>query len=144
MSKFSGKCDLYDHIYIIHGQGLSEKEAFERFKDATGGIIYKHYTIKADKYRNKVPVEVMKAIRFFDMLDLVKYYPYVIATSSYYKDENGKEHEHVVLSENSYVDTIDDDMYFHDMATNSHSLDHTLIYREALKQEYIRLVKEYY
>lgn len=144
MSKFSGKCDLYDHIYVIHGQGLSEKEAFERFKDATGGIIYKHYTVKADKYRNKFPMEVMKAIRFFDILDLVQYYPYVIATSSYYKDENGVEHEHVVLSENSYVDTIEDDMYFYDMATHSHSIDRTLIYREALKQEYIRLVKEYY
>ena len=39
MSKFSGKCDFYDHIFM-HADRENEIDAFNEFKDKTGGIIH--------------------------------------------------------------------------------------------------------
>ena len=44
MSKFSGKCDLYDHIYTIGTKGTNDNmtmlEKFNIFKERTKGVIY--------------------------------------------------------------------------------------------------------
>lgn len=44
MSRFTGKCDLYDEVYMIGSAGVpdgaSESEKFEAFRKETGGVIY--------------------------------------------------------------------------------------------------------
>ena len=40
MSMLTGKCDLYDEIYMIGGEGKTEEEAFDDFLRRTGGVIY--------------------------------------------------------------------------------------------------------
>lgn len=52
MSKFSGKCDLYDHMMMLvsHQKGnvyvSDEYECFNEFKRRTQGKLYQHYLIK--------------------------------------------------------------------------------------------------
>ena len=55
MSKFSGKCDLYDHIMMEKTYPDSknpnilisnELECFEIFKKRTGGKLYQHLKIE--------------------------------------------------------------------------------------------------
>lgn len=62
MSKFSGKCDLCDHIMMMkshpkadnHNVLVSdEMECFELFKQATGGVIYKEIQIEVNEYNQK-------------------------------------------------------------------------------------------
>lgn len=43
MSKFSGKCDFYDHLCMGHNDLL---EAFEEFKRKSGGVLYQHVLIR--------------------------------------------------------------------------------------------------
>ena len=131
MSRYSGRCDLYDHIYMI-GQNdkTSMRECFDEFKKATKGQIYQYYPFKltrwniereadlnpalvinrstkripdkrtklgyrevnADTYTywfkeyksidelNKHGYCGIRIIKFDDMLDLIPYYDYVIAS----------------------------------------------------------------
>lgn len=54
MSKFSGKCDLYDHVFSIGSKGttddMSDLEKFEIFKKRTGGKLYQRFPLKLTKY----------------------------------------------------------------------------------------------
>lgn len=75
MSKFSGKCDFYDHIEIF---GVDD-------------------TLSSDIYigRNIIP------LRFETEKDLIPYYPYLIAMSVW---DNETKKGMIVLSEESFVD----------------------------------------
>lgn len=54
MSKFTGKCDLYDHIYMIGSKGtddsMTDLERFEVFKQRTGGKIYQTIPVELTKF----------------------------------------------------------------------------------------------
>ncbi len=59
MSKFSGKCDLYDHISMLKTYPDPENsnrlisnfdECFEIFKKRTNGVIYKNVKVELTKY----------------------------------------------------------------------------------------------
>ena len=43
MSRFSGKCDLFDSMMIGHEDEL---EAFNTFKEKTGGVLYQYRKVK--------------------------------------------------------------------------------------------------
>lgn len=75
MSKFSGKCDFYDHIEIF---GVDN-------------------TLSSDIYigRNIIP------FRFETEKDLIPYYPYLIAMSAW---DNETKKGMIILSEESFVD----------------------------------------
>lgn len=75
MSKFSGKCDFYDHIEIF---GVDD-------------------TLSSDIYigRNIIP------LRFETEKDLIPYYPYLIAMSVW---DNETKKGMIVLSEESFID----------------------------------------
>jgi len=81
MSKFSGKCDLFDHIagqggwFNKEGQPVKFGEEgvgvyysdefldFEAFKKKTGGVIHQHHKIKVDEYNQEF---VKEHCKFFD------------------------------------------------------------------------------
>ncbi len=149
MSRFSGKCDLYDHVSMMGDDDLS---AFYAFKKATGGVIYQHRNIRevtvynqdfvkehcdhfeivkhedsvADKrskggrktvtyftyiyygkaytakeLKKKGGVYIEWPIRFEGILDLIKYYPYIISIACY---DDKRKKSHIVISNESYVD----------------------------------------
>ena len=59
MSKFSGKCDLYDHIMMEKMTPSKDNpnilesddfECFEIFKKRTGGVIYQSFKVDLDDY----------------------------------------------------------------------------------------------
>lgn len=77
MSKFSGKCDVYDSIVMI--------------REATDLSRYKFYIWVGDRY-HKLDIK--------DFKDLSKYYPYLIGVMV-----ADKEGATVVLSQNSFIDT---------------------------------------
>lgn len=69
MSRYSGKCDLFDHIsfeksYNKGGYSLSDElECFEIFKKRTGGKIYQHYQVTVSEYNQE---KVKQACKHFD------------------------------------------------------------------------------
>lgn len=175
MSKFSGRCDLYDHIYMIGCRGTdnntSEKERFEIFKKRTGGLLHQRVLFNLDKYNIDKEIEIinnekilckkkvnnryryyyfgeeyktLKALNkrgyyctidlpFDTMLDLVKYYGYII--SSMASDEDS---EYIYITNESEIDEKRKHQYFRENNQNK-------FYGEyELNEEYIRLVKKYY
>lgn len=73
MSKFSGKCDLYDHIMMMKNYPKEdnpnvlisdEMECFELFKEATGGVIYKGVNIQVNEYNQKLISELCEYFTF--------------------------------------------------------------------------------
>lgn len=63
MSKFSGKCDLYDHIMMMkqypHPNNPNilvsdELECFELFKEATNGVIYKSINVQVNQHNQEI------------------------------------------------------------------------------------------
>ncbi|MBO7732593.1 MAG: hypothetical protein J6S67_08565 [Methanobrevibacter sp.] len=143
MSRYSGKCDLYDHIMISTGTQYddiaSEIQAVETFKERTGGVLYQSYpirvtrenldfvkehspffdykieTVKIPDRRNKSgareedhitcyyldepysSIEALNKARqvyirievyFNDILDLIPYYPYLIAVAAHDPDSD--------------------------------------------------------
>ena len=69
MSKFSGKCDLYDWLYDIAGN--ADETPYETYK-----------RLNTELYLN----EGMKAIIIRKPSDLVPYYPYYDAVHCYERD----------------------------------------------------------
>lgn len=49
MSRFSGKCDLYDYI-MMASEDMNEMECFNKFKKETGGVIYQHFKLELNEY----------------------------------------------------------------------------------------------
>lgn len=168
MSKFSGKCDFYDHIFMRTDRE-NEIDAFNEFKDKTGGIIhiqtpliFKNKTdvlkeierlndpgklrydedkklfvyygreFKSAAALNKVGYNYLRDIKFEDPIDLIQYYPYLISMSCCSKDT-----EFVVLSSEPYpVSQYKENKCFTDRSLKW--------YNDALKAEFIRVVKTYY
>ena len=54
MSYITGKCDLYDHVYMIGSKGttnsMSKKEMFEVFKRRTNGTIHQCIRVPVTKF----------------------------------------------------------------------------------------------
>lgn len=53
MSKLTGKCDLYDHIYMLGrdtNDSMSKLEKFNVFKQRTGGKMYQSVKVELTKY----------------------------------------------------------------------------------------------
>lgn len=67
MSKFSGKCDFYDQIFMFSDHE-NEIDAFNEFKDKTGGVIHIQTPLI---FRNKK--EVLKEIERLNNPDKLKY-----------------------------------------------------------------------
>lgn len=156
MSRFSGKCDLFDHIFSAASNWSEYFKAFEEFKQRTGGVLHQHHRIKevnsfnrdfvAERNRNFKIVKIEKQIpdmrfangvktvdeyeyeyygkryaekqlkkkggvfidveiHFETVLDLIRYYPYIV--SACYCGE-GK--EVVFISKESFVEEEFDDM----------------------------------
>lgn len=186
MSKFSGKCDLYDHVYMIGNSGdKTELELFNEFKEATNGVLYQHIKVPIDKnnfdnlvesekatYGDKYDLKyclgkdnegnyyyygkkfrsiktlaknfdyyMRKEIHFEKFIDLIKYYPYLISMSSSYKDDDGKRHSTIYITNDSYIDIHENEMLVWSLHSKHKIYDY---YRNELINEYIRVVKEYY
>lgn len=120
MSRFSGKCDFYDHLFMFAD---NEEDAFEKFRGT------KLYIMKPSKYC--VPVKQVEdfnknwtPIHYGRLADLIIYYPHIVVLSWCDNQDSGK--STVVLSNESWVD-IEESRYGH---WNIHEY-----YREQLRKE---------
>ena len=54
MSRLTGKCDLYDHVYMIGTKGttdeMTKQEKFELFKKRTNGTLHQSIKVEATKF----------------------------------------------------------------------------------------------
>ena len=66
MSRYSGKCDLYDHLMMENGKNEdsieSEFECFELFKKRTGGVLHQHLKIELTEFNIKREISRRKGI----------------------------------------------------------------------------------
>lgn len=179
MSGFSGKCDLFDHIYGGCENWKEYFERFEEFKRKTGGKLYqerkvsvsncniddicemnhnlkseeveviktdkngasrkfkeKHFTYWDKEYiglkaLNKKGVYVRIEIPFETVLDLIPYYPYVIACNYWSKDK-----EIVILARQSYPDSEIDDRLEGGYFLGQPSIEWLLHYKHELQEHY--------
>ena len=60
MSRFTGKCDLYDEVYMIGSDGASDEERFEAFREATGGVIHQEVQVRVTKFNGDMLVRALK------------------------------------------------------------------------------------
>lgn len=180
MSKFCGKCDLYDHIYMIgQKEDETELECFERFKKETNGTLYQDIRIEITKNNIDALIEYSektedifgitkegkiykyfgreyptfkklikdnpyfyktREIHFETIIDLVKYYPYIITRMSSSKNDDGERSSHIVISSRSFLDMEREErMGFCENEPRIYPY-----YENLLNKEYIRLAKEYY
>lgn len=201
MSRYSGKCDLADHIGGMGGwydrngnpvkfgqEGVGayysdELQDFREFKKRTGGVMYQHKHIKkidewnhdfiakkcpdfkvikhvdkvADKrtkegYREVVSytyeywgkeytqkeiskrgVYITVEIHFDTLLDIIKYYPYLVSMSCSRDDKMI-----VFITNESFVDSEYDDMLQRGHETMKH------YYEKELAEHYLEVAQEYY
>lgn len=202
MSKFSGRCDLYDHIGGMGGwydrdgnpvkfgqEGIGayysdELQDFREFKRRTGGVIYQHKYIKnvdewnqdliakkcpnfkvikhidkitdkrkKDGYREAVSytyeywgkeytqkeiskrgVYITVEIHFDTLLDIIKYYPYLVSACCSNEDKMT-----VYISNESFVDEEYEEHLNHGWDSNMKAH-----YDKELAEHYLEVVKEYY
>lgn len=99
MSRFSGKCDFCDYLFM---GADSEEDAFGKFRGT------KLYIMKPSKYC--VPVKEVEdfnknwtPIHYNSLVDLITYYPHIVVFS--WCDNQDSEKSIVVLSNESWVDT---------------------------------------
>ena len=85
MSRYSGKCDFYDHLTIL-------ADYSQHFEDIWN-VLQK--CIVRDIHNN--------VLHFDKLSDAVPYFPYIIVIGAVEKKEDGP-HSTVTLSEESYVD----------------------------------------
>ena len=104
MSKFSGKCDFYDHLFMTTDD---ENEAFKKFN---GTKLYKY-----KKKENCIDVERIEdihknweEIEYHSIKDLIPYYPYIICIAGI--DNFDSKKSMVVLGSESYIDSREKDM----------------------------------
>lgn len=74
MSRYSGKCDLYDHIYVIgtNGDERDEKELFDVFKKRTNGVIYQSKKIVVTlSNQDEVAKNTRGGLRIEEVVDVV-------------------------------------------------------------------------
>lgn len=202
MSRFSGKCDLYDHISGMGGwydkdgnpvkfgqEGVvayysDELQDFREFKRRTGGVIYQQKYVKKidehnqdfitsrckafkiikhvdkvtdkrkkDGYRedvsytyeywgkeytqkeiNKRGVYITVEIHFDTLLDIIKYYPYIVSACCSDEDKMT-----VYISNKSFVEEEYEShlQYGWDSGMKA-------IYDKELAEHYLEVVREYY
>lgn len=57
----AGKCDLYDHVYMIGTKGttdeMTKQEKFDLFKQRTGGVLHQNIKVKVNKFNIDFLVE---------------------------------------------------------------------------------------
>lgn len=179
MSRFSGKCDLYDWMMIGYDDEL---KAFEDLKKKTGGVLYQMHNIKevdetnqdfiaehceafkaikrewqdpdkrykagykdlttytyeyygkeytAKELKKKGGVYIRMPIRFDDILELMKYYPYVISMAS-----TDKERSTIVISTRPYPEIQSESMI--KCGYEGHSVNH---YNKELAEHYREIVR---
>ena len=81
MSKFSGRCDLADHIMMekMYDKGTckvsDELECFELFKERTGGVIYQHKLIEVNRFNEDLIKDYCEDNKF-KVLEPGKLYEY--------------------------------------------------------------------
>lgn len=114
MSKFSGKCDFYDHIFISSD---NKDEAFQRFKGTQLYIMQPlpdNFDFK-EAFANKVniPETYYKKIEYSQISDLIPYYPHLVATA--YIDNIDSNNSIVCLSSKSFVDAEESDFLSADL-----------------------------
>ena len=184
MSRFTGRCDLYDHIYMIGQNGKTKEECFEEFKAATGGKMTQIIKIKLTPWNvekeaakngflkiNTITKEVpdkrtkagtrtvvshtyeylgktynsledlnkkqqyygRKVIEFNDMLDLIPYYGYCIASVACSKDPISQT---VCLAAESEIDERERSW----MEGGFDTQDMLNDFRDQIRQEYIDII----
>lgn len=112
MSRFSGKCDFYDHVFMT-SKAVTDEELFEKFK---GTKLYKY---KPYNQRNELDIstpenlsETIKSnweeIHYECIADLVPYYPYLISMA--FCDNKDSNNSTVVLMSESYIDVSEREM----------------------------------
>lgn len=103
MSKFSGKCDFCDHLWI---SAKTDDEAFNKFNGTKlyisqplpDGFDFK----KALEDKVNIPETYYKKVKYSSIRDLVPLYPYLISMS--YCDNTDSHNSVVILSSESFVD----------------------------------------
>lgn len=183
MSRFTGRCDLYDHIYAIGQSGKTKEECFEEFKKATGGKMTQIYEIELTRWNvereaehnpflkintfveevpdkrtktgkrtvtthtyeycsktfgsleelNKYGYVTRKTIEFEDMLDLIPYYGYCIASMACSKDPLSQT---VCLAAVSEIDSRERSWMENGFETRDMLND----FRDQIRQEYIDII----
>lgn len=185
MSRFSGKCDLYDHIFAGSADWADYFRRFEEFKEKTGGkmhqerkvlvtdgnlddvcavnprlsysnvtvvktdkkgktkeVLERHYLYWDKEYDslkklNKRGVYIRIDIPFDTILDLIPYYPYIIAADFWSKDR-----ETVILSHQPYPDEEIDDRLESGWFKGMESIDFQFHYKHELQEHYRDVFRE--
>lgn len=172
MSKLTGKCDLYDHVFMIGSRGvtgdMSMLEKFEVFKRRTGGVIYTKFPLELNsaninneielvnnpdilsknadgtytyyftnyktlKQLNKHGYYATKEIHFDDILDIFPYLTHIISMSS-----SDPYRETVYITYEDYNTQREEESR---LFGSNYSTD---LFKKSVKEELIKIVKEYY
>lgn len=103
MSKFSGKCDFYDHVFMSFD---TQEEAFKNFN---GTKLYIKQPLpdnvdfsEAIKNGVNIPETYYKKVQYSTISDIVPYYPYLVSIA--YVDNGDSKNSIVCLSSKSFVD----------------------------------------
>ena len=89
MSRFSGRCDLYDTICMRHPrtkEGKDDKESlraspvwysdelecFEDFKKETGGVMYQHKKVKVTRFNQDLVAKMCPGLKIVEHKNVVK------------------------------------------------------------------------
>lgn len=103
MSRYSGKCDFADHIWM---SANTEKEAFEKFKGTKLYIVQplpEDFDLqKALDEKINIPETYYKEIKYTSIRDLIPYYPYLVRFAVCYEEKT--RNSVVCLSAESFVD----------------------------------------
>lgn len=124
-------CNHFDYIKIVN------EVADKRCKEGKKEIISYKYIYFDKKYTlkeiNKKGVYISVPIHFETILDIIKYYPYIVTASG---SSFGK--QTVFISKESYVDTMHKEFLECGLESNRE------LYDKALAQHYIRVVDAYF
>lgn len=124
-------CKYFDYIKIVN------EVVDKRCKEGKKEIISYEYIYYNKKYTlkeiNKIGVHISVPIHFETILDIIKYYPYIVAVSS---SNFGK--QTVFISKESYVDTMHREFLECGLESNREFYDKTLA------KHYIKVVNAYF
>lgn len=108
MSKYTGKCDLYDHVFMIGCRGttddMSELEKFEIFKKRTGGVIYTHFPLELTKFN--IDNEI-KLVNNPDVLSRNEDGTYTYYLTKYKNLKQLNKHKYYAVKEIHFDDILD-------------------------------------
>ena len=110
---------------LSHTVTLKDK----RYKEGKKEKTFYTYSFRGKEYTtldklNKEHIYILRKIYFDNIVELIPYFPYIIACSSHSKDE-----EHIIISRKSYIEQIyDSNLEF----GSTHPDDFNHIYRKRL------------